>query len=176
CLASPVEADEAWRLPGVKLTAGQADEAFPALSGGPDGTTRVAWQQSGRIFAQKLTLSGKIAPSWPAATGLEIYPGSARQFYDPYEQCGPRVASDGAGGAFVLWHDGRNSSCTGHCSDEVRQLFLQRVTAEGAIARRWPETGLQIGSAFGEMVFSAGIPRIVSSDFNTTIAPDGEGG
>src|SRR5262245_28935788 len=90
CLASAARGDEAWRLPGVLLTTDQLDEAFPCLAAGPDGSSLVAWQQFGRIFMQKVTLDGEIAPSWPAATGLEIYPGSAREFYDPYEQCAPR--------------------------------------------------------------------------------------
>ena len=71
------------------------------------------------------------------------------------------IASDGAGGAFVVWTDARNSP-TGTNDD----IFLQRVTATGAIAPGWLGDGLAV--CLG--------PRSQLTEDVHSIAPDGFGG
>jgi hypothetical protein len=68
-----------------------------------------------------------------------------------------QITGDGAGGAFVTWRDARNYSLT---DDDV---YLQRVTAAGAIAAGWPPDGL---------------PLCVAPDYQApySLAPDGQGG
>jgi len=54
------------------------------------------------------------------------------------DACGgdfPSVCPDGAGGAFVAWRDARNGNA---------DVYIQRVTASGAIAPGWPATGLPV--------------------------------
>src|SRR5258706_991400 len=56
----------------------------------------------------------------------------------------PQVVSDGAGGAYVAWRDGRNS-------DDV---FLQHVTASGLIAGGWPLDGVPVAALPSVQEFS----------------------
>src|SRR5437868_919444 len=100
--AHPSRARAAWAPEGVPLTQNSDDEAFPTLTTDGQGGAFIAWQGYGRIFAQRLTASGDVAPEWPSATGLEICASAPS---GAYGQCGERVVSDGQGGAFVLWHD-----------------------------------------------------------------------
>ena len=50
----------------------------------------------------------------------------------------PRICSDGANGAFLVWRDGRNLSTT----DE--DVFAQHLNAYGTVAPSWPDTGLAV--------------------------------
>jgi hypothetical protein len=70
---------------------------------------------------------------------------------------GALIASDGAGGAFVVWTDARNGAGS---NDDI---FLQRVTASGAIAPGWPADGQAVCLASGIQLAEE-------------IAPDGLGG
>ncbi len=71
------------------------------------------------------------------------------------------IAPDGTGGAFVTWTDERNST-TGTNDD----VFMQRVTASGAIAPGWPADGLPVSLA----------PLAQQTDGIHSIVPDGLGG
>ena len=72
------------------------------------------------------------------------------------DQSLPAIASDGAGGAFVVWVDNRTVA---NGSD----LFLQRILSTGAIASGWTANG---------------IPLVVDSNEQDSpaIVPDGAGG
>jgi len=124
-------------------------------------------------IAQRLTASGDIAAEWPGTTGLQLCGGAHN---GPYGQCGPRAVTDGAGGAFVLWHDDRHSTCLYGCIDEPREIYIERVTAGGKVAAGWPIDGLAVGSAPWFMSFTAGTHSSRPSDFNTVLIPDGNGG
>ena len=50
----------------------------------------------------------------------------------------PHIAGDGAGGAFVAWRDYSNRAATD------ADVYLQRITATGAIAPGWPPGGLPV--------------------------------
>ena len=163
----------AWPAGGTPVTSDQMDQVFPVLAPSGDGGAVVAWQEFGRIFAQNLTPRGGVSPGWPADRGLEVCPRAPQ---GPYHQCAPRIAPDGDGGAFILWHDGRNSGCLDYCFDENRELYMQHITDEGTIDPLWPDLGLRVGSAFGEMVFTNGTARRKATAFNTEITPDHRGG
>ena len=68
-------------------------------------------------------------------------------------QGGPKVVSDGAGGAIVTWEDHRN----GYYGD----IYAQRVNASGAV--QWATDGVAICAATG-------------SQYSPTIVSDGAGG
>jgi hypothetical protein len=66
----------------------------------------------------------------------------------------PILCPDAVGGAYVTWRDGRNGN---------GDVFVQHVTAGGALAPGWPPTGL---------------PACVAPDYQApeSIVPDGYGG
>jgi hypothetical protein len=65
----------------------------------------------------------------------------------------PLVVSDGLGGAFIAWRDGRNSD----------DIFLQHITGSGFVAPGWPADGLPIVT-------------LPSSQELSGLSPDGQGG
>ncbi len=60
------------------------------------------------------------------------------------------IAPDGSGGVFVAWEDGRNPATS-------YDIFVQHVTAAGAIAAGWPARGIPLTSAANMEYF----PQIV---------------
>src|SRR5687767_7088675 len=58
----------------------------------------------------------------------------------------PRIASDGRGGAFIVWRDTRFLT---EYPDNLNDLFMQRVTAAGTVAPNWPEDGQMVGVGRG---------------------------
>ena len=84
------------------------------------------------IYVQRVTVSGAIAPGWPA-TGLAICTAAG-------DQGGPVAVSDGAGGLLVAWEDGRAGVSN-------RDLFVQRVLSTAAISPGWPANGRQLTSS-----------------------------
>lgn len=122
-------------------TAADEQTAPQAVSDGAGGAI-VVWQdrRSGtdrRIYSQRVDQSG--APRWTAdGVPIAVRPGGQRD---------PQLASDGAGGAIIVWQDDRNGP-----SD----LYAQRVDGGGAV--RWTADGLPV-SAGGHGRLS---PQIVS--------------
>lgn len=94
---------------------GSAGAIFAWKHGYPDGD----------ILAQRMGSDG--AARWPASLALCAEAGNQRA---------TGVVPDGAGGAIVVWRDGRNGS--------FEQIYAQRVTRDGAIATGWPAGGRAI--------------------------------
>lgn len=63
-------------------------------------------------------------------------------------QMSPAIASDGAGGAFIAWHDYRTAG--------VADLYVQRLTANGSEA--WTSGGLAVCTAANLQQYAAIIP------------------
>lgn len=80
------------------------------------------------IYAQRLDAAGGV--SWNAA-GVAVCTAAG-------DQTAPRVVCDGAGGAIVVWVDGRVDS-----SD----VYAQRVDADGAV--QWTTDGVVVSAAHG---------------------------
>ncbi len=74
-----------------------------------------------------------------------------------------KIASDGAGGVFIAWTDGRASQ-GGHGGSSVRRIYLQHLTSSGAVAPGWLANGNLISSA------------TASNYFVSDLVPDGFGG
>jgi hypothetical protein len=102
------------------------------------------------IYAQRLNASGQIATGWPAA--------ARRLAQTNYDQWYPRLTTDGASGAIVVWRDRRNSGST--IGDD---LYGQRVLSSGAVATGWPAAGVAICTAAGDQN-------------EASMVPDGSGG
>ena len=80
------------------------------------------------------TLHTSESVSW-TANGAAISLASSEQWY-------PNVISDGTGGAFITWHDDRNSGITG--SD----IYAQKINSAGIA--EWGANGTLICNALGD--------------------------
>jgi len=128
---------------GVPATRAAGRQFVRSVLPDGDGGVYVAWDDEADVFLQHLTASGQVAAGWPA-DGLAVCALAAVQE-------GPRLASDDAGGAYIVWADQRNGPA---------DQYVQRVMSGGQIAAGWPENGI----------------RIAPGRFTREIMPDGAGG
>ncbi|MEO5616737.1 MAG: hypothetical protein ABIS67_03120 [Candidatus Eisenbacteria bacterium] len=91
-------------------------EFDPHLVDDGAGGAFVVWNQDGPSVVHHLTETGQPAPGWPAY-GLPIAASSS--------QLGPKIATDGEGGAIVAWSEG----CCGR-----NGIWAQRYVAGGIVA------------------------------------------
>ena len=102
-----------------------ADDSYPQenprIVGTSDNAAIIVWEdkrldtQDPDLFAQKINASGQLV--WnPNGVALST---------DPFAQFGPRMASDGAGGCYVVWDDRRN----GNTPNE--DIYGQHLSATG---------------------------------------------
>jgi hypothetical protein len=83
------------------------------------------------VFVQRITASGAVAPGWPEA-GMPLYVTTAGQ--------GSALAvSDSAGGAIVVWRDGRTG--TAH-------NYAQRIAPDGA--KLWGSNDARVDDVDGD--------------------------
>src|SRR5687767_7010267 len=71
----------------------------------------------------------------------------------PSQQAFPKIVSDGANGAFVVWQDSRHNG--------FGQIYIQKISADGKMM--WDSNGI----------------RVCSTQFvqrSAVVAPDGQGG
>ena len=97
-----------------------------------------------------LVATPSLAWAWP--------PDGLRVTGAPRDQVAPSFASDGQGGAFVTWLDYRADGPLRNGLD----VYIQHITAPGAIAPGWPVDGLAVATGPGHQ--------------NGIIASDGTGG
>jgi hypothetical protein len=135
-----------WAADGVAVCATPGDQAAPQIiadgTGGAIITWYDAWSGTRDIYAQ--SIAGNGARRWGAG-GLPICMDSAAQDY-------PMIASDGADGAIIVWHDTRNGTV---------DIYAQSVTADGI--RRWAPSGMVVCDA-------------ASDQWVDAVVPDGAGG
>jgi hypothetical protein len=139
---------------GQRVTPTSAGQFSPAIVSDGAGGAIVAWEDNRNypnsgmdIYAQHLAADGSLAPGWPA-DGLPLC--RVPEFQGP-----PLMCTDGSGGAFVAWQDGRSGG--------ENSVVVIRVAGNGTIPNGWFEGG----SALGSGNWHEGDPRIV---------PDGAGG
>lgn len=154
-LAGPASAT--WLPDGVPVcTYPPCRFANPWIAADGAGGVFVVWED-GRsvsttgyndIYLQRLTAHGDRAPGWPA-DGLPICTLRV-------PKGGQAVVSDGQGGCFVTWYDGRNPAT-------LYDIFVQRVQADGTLAPGWPVNGLPV-------------TREPGGDYSAWPVLDGEGG
>ncbi len=115
----------------------------------PDGSggVLVFWNDSRSdvnddVYAQHVSASGVVDPAWPVnGRAVCALPGT---------QAWPAAISDGAGGAIVVWHDGREGGWF--------DIYAQHLLASGAIDPAWPLDGRALCTAAN----SQSLPRIVA--------------
>ena len=98
------------------------------------------------VYAHRLDAAGAPHPMWPT-NGVPVCTANG-------DQREVRIAIDGVDGAFIAWQDRRNGAI---------DLYLQRITADGAAATGWPADG----------VLACGAPGVQS---DLVIATDGASG
>ena len=136
-----------WPSNGVPLSSGPGTTDFPpgAISDGAGGAL-VAWQD-GRgadqdIYVQHTNAYGVVTGT---AGGVRVCGASG-------DQIAPHIATDGQGGAIVVWIDNRAGNY---------DVYAQRVNANGV--PQWAANGVPICTD-------------PNSQYTTTIAPDGNHG
>ena len=139
----------AWPVDGLRVTGAPRPQQAPRLASDGQGGVFVTWAdyrgnaQLGlgtEVYVQHVTAFGQIALGWPA-DGLLVATG-------PENQNG-LIFADGLGGVLVLYVD---------TSVDFGDLYLQRITAAGAVAPGWPATGVPIGVGPGQQL----APELVS--------------
>ncbi len=139
-----------WPDNGLAVCTASGDKRSPHVVRGGAGGCFVQWEdeRNGRsnrdVCLDRILADGTLDPAWPV-NGLDLTPVSGFQ--------GDASAiTDGAGGVFVTWDDGRNRGTTGF------DVYLQRVTSSGAIATGWPAGGLAVCNAPGDQGPSLVVP------------------
>jgi len=124
-----------WPTSAIIVSGLPTDERVPQLAQDGSGGILVTWQDarngSWDVYVQRYSFGGAIMPGWPAGGALAT--GAFGQ------QQNPSVATDGAGGAYLVWRDGRTIDIDGHDS-----CYAQHVTSTGSIAAGWPVDGLEV--------------------------------
>ena len=108
----------------------------------PDGSggAIITWQENHGgvslkdIAAQHVLASGKVDPSWPV--GGRAICSAVNQQQDP------KLVSDGAGGAIIVWEDLRSGTSF--------DLYAQHLLASGVVDPAWPVDGRAIAVAAGD--------------------------
>ncbi len=137
--------------PANRSVASAANEQWsPSITTDGAGGTIVAWDDmrtmpgNRDIYVQRLSATG--SPLW-TANGIAICTQAGHQV-------DPKVVSDGAGGAIIVWTDGR----TAPTGDD---LYAQRVNANGT--PQWTAGGVNVCNSMGSQTLS-------------TVGSDGAGG
>ena len=146
-----------WNANGVPLcTLPDCGGNYPKLLADGRGGALVIYQGGNVSFddvnAHRVTALGERDSKWPVG-------GVALDNHHPDRQHVADVASDGAGGVFVVWYDTRGMVPGGTRID----LYAQHLLGNGEIAPGWPPDGLPI--------------CVVHEDpWEPRILPDGQGG
>jgi hypothetical protein len=131
-------ADPAWPANGFGVCTAANAQRTPEVIADGTGGLLVTWYD-GRggvndLYAQKLSPGG--VPAW-TANGVPVCTAAGHQFY-------PRPATDGAGGAFIVWQDWRNSGTTGY------DIFAQHLRENGTLDPAWLATGAPVSTLAGD--------------------------
>lgn len=126
-----------WAPNGLPVCLADNSQYDPVISSDNAGGAIIAWtdNRSGAyVYAQRVDAGGTA--QW-ATNGVPVCAQATGQL-------APVIVSDGAGGAFVAWRDGRNGA-----SD----IFAQRLDAGGEL--QWAPEGVAICSAAGSQYAQA---------------------
>jgi hypothetical protein len=142
-----------WPIDGIPVTSAPRAQG---VAGGlaPDGAggVIVVWQDHRDVFttrrdiyAQRVMADGTIATGWPA-DGLPVCTHAA-------DQVDPRIASDGAGGAIIVWEDYRAGGAYGDGDIASGDIYALRVRPDGTTASGWTASGNPVCAEAGGQRF-----------------------
>jgi len=136
-----------WTANGVALCVTPVYDYFPVIASDGAGGAIVAWHDGNAdVYAQRIDASGTVV--W-TANGVPVCTASLQQMY-------PAIASDGAGGAYVAWHDSRGGNY---------DVYAQRLDASGAPL--WTPGGVSVCAAAGHQRYPV---MIVTPAFGALVA------
>jgi hypothetical protein len=129
-----------WGVDGIPVCTATDTQENPAMVSTGDGGAIIAWQDwrsasHSDIYAQRVLPNG--SPSWQA-NGVSLCSDPAQQYF-------PQIATDGRGGAIVIWEDTRYGG-----PELIKDLFANRVT--GAGVAQWGSSGDTVCVAPGDHV------------------------
>ncbi len=133
-----------WAVDGVIVATATDDQARVRLVSDGSGGAIITWQDerggtdADDIYAQRVNASG--SEQWTSG-GVAICTAAS-------VQDSPELASDGAGGAIITWHDER--------SEWLGDIYAQHVNHWGAV--QWAADGVAVCTA----AHSQGAPDLVS--------------
>lgn len=135
--------DPTWPPTGLPIAAIADSQTTPVALEDGTGGAFIAWQDKRNgthsdIYAHHVLSNGELDPGWPELGRLLCGAIGNQQR--------PRLASDGLGGAIVIWSDQR----AGTGSDDV---YANRVALTGAIGAGWPADGVMVCGAAGVQQF-----------------------
>ncbi len=139
--AQKVDANGSWQWGSSSISASTLTENkfLTGLTTDGKGGAILCWQQSQSSYqltvAQRINAAGSVL--WGGTDGVLVYNNLFRTY-------GPRLVSDGAGGAIFAWRDTRDSLNTGN------DIFAQRLDSTGA--QVWDQAGVPICQALGDQV------------------------
>jgi len=143
----PSSSQGQWQQDGFPASAAFSRQDNPRIVSDGAGGAIITWHdlRNGNfdIYVQRMDAFG--TPLW-TADGVAV--STLTSF-----QLSPKITSDGAGGAIIVWEDGRNSTAT--------DIYAQRVDASGA--RLWTTNGVAVST-------------VVNDQQSLTIVSDGAGG
>jgi flagellar hook capping protein FlgD len=152
-LVAPGRASADWPAFGRALTTALGDQLGSAMTSDGAGGAIVTWRDQGsvprNIDIQHVLASGEVDAAWPV-NGRVLLPVSLALSIDPQTLGAPSLVQDGAGGAIVIWSDGR-SVVNG--SD----IYAQHILASGVVDPSWPVNGATVCSVVGEQIGPASV-------------------
>jgi hypothetical protein len=130
-----------WTPDGIRICTAVSTQLGQVIAADGAGGAIVAWQDfrsnvSYDLYAQHVRADSTIVPGWPV-NGVALSSATSSQE-------NPRIVSDGAGGAIVTWYNVISPPSFG---PTYRDIYAQRVLANGAIAPGWPADGLVVCAA-----------------------------
>ncbi|MEQ1833808.1 MAG: hypothetical protein ABL977_12195 [Candidatus Eisenbacteria bacterium] len=88
------------------------------------------------VYAQHVLSTGVIDPVWPVhGVAITALLGA---------QNGPKIISDGSGGAYLAWQDFRTGSAA------TSDVYAQHLRSDGTVDPAWPANGLAVCTAAGQ--------------------------
>jgi hypothetical protein len=118
-----------WATDGVPVSTASGDQQAPAIASDGQGGAIIVWQDKRNgtdfnIYAQRVLSTG--ISLWNT-NGITICSAVGIQDY-------PQIASDGQGGAIIVWEDNR--------SGDHYDVYAQRVSANGTVL--WTSNGVSL--------------------------------
>ncbi len=142
--------DPAWPADGRALSTAAGSQVYPQMVSDGNGGAIVTWQDArsgiNDIYAQHVNAMGFVDGAWPV-DGRALCTATGPQTF-------PTIATDGAGGAIVVWTDGRLM---------VTDIYAQHVQSSGVVDPAWPVDG-------------RGVCTATNTQQNPAIETDGSGG
>ena len=117
---------------GLPVCVEAGDQLYPAITSDGAMGAIITWMDArlggNDIYAQRIMDEGSNQWNWG---GVPVCTAAS-------EQANPSIASDGAGGAIIAWHDSRNGGL---------DIYAQRITAGGPV--QWLGDGQPVCTAAG---------------------------